>query len=196
MKTKLTDETGLVGTASSSRQSGLRRYFNEPRQFSSPAGIGGALGETRPTLCGRPPTTFWPVDFNDGGLNLAVRMNRCTRHFTALMLALTLGLHWTVLQSVAWVSMLVNYSAESSFAEAVVKTFDGKHRCQICVAVDEGKQSEREQQKLKSLDKADWLFTECAVVLIRPGFTLAPVPGTLQLDSFGTSPPTPPPRTA
>lgn len=52
-------------------------------------------------------------------------MNRYTRHFTALMLALTLGLHWTVLQSAAWVSMLVNYSAESSFTEAVVKTFDG-----------------------------------------------------------------------
>lgn len=121
-------------------------------------------------------------------------MNRFTRHCTALMLALTLGLHWTVLQSVAWVSMLVNYSAESSFAEAVVKTFDGKHRCQICVAVDEGRQSEREQQKLKSLDKADWLITETAVALYRPASKPSTPPGHPAPASFVHDPPTPPPR--
>jgi hypothetical protein len=112
-------------------------------------------------------------------------MNRFTRHCTALMLALTLGLHWTVLQSVAWVSMLVNYSAESSFAEAVVKTFDGKHPCQICVAVDAGKKSEREQQKLKS-----------ALALFRPASKPVAIPEALSLLSFITSPPTPPPRPA
>lgn len=123
-------------------------------------------------------------------------MNRFTRHCTALMLALTLGLHWTVLQSVAWVSMLVNYSAESSFAEAVVKTFDGKHPCQICVAVDAGKKSEREQQKLKSLDKADWLIPETALALFRPASKPVAIPEELSLLSFVTSPPTPPPRLA
>jgi hypothetical protein len=123
-------------------------------------------------------------------------MNRFARHGTALMLALTLGLHWTVLQSVAWMGMLVSYSAESSFSEAVSKTFDGKHPCQICVVVDEGKKAEREQQQLKSVDKADWLLTDCAFVLDRPPFRLTPRLDVLEPPSFGSSPPGPPPRRA
>ncbi len=123
-------------------------------------------------------------------------MNRCARHFTALLLALTLGLHWTVLQSVAWMSMLVDYSVEASFGEAVVKTFDGKHPCKLCIAVDEGKKSEREQKQLKSLDKADWLFTATTDVLVRPASLIAPIPECLPLPSFGSAPPLPPPRRA
>ncbi len=123
-------------------------------------------------------------------------MNRFTRHFTALMLALTLGLHWTVLQSVAWMSMLVSYSTESSFGEAVVKTFDGKHPCQLCVAVDEGKQSEREQQLVKSLDKTDWLIVRTLVVLVRPASTPTPIANGFPPPALGSAPPLPPPRIA
>jgi hypothetical protein len=121
-------------------------------------------------------------------------MNRGTRHFTALMLALTLGLHWTVLQSVAWMTMLVNYTVESSFGEAVAKTFDGRHPCKLCIAVNEGKQSEREQKQLKSLDKADWILVSEAIVLAPPDFDF-PRPQVLGVpDSCPLPPPTPPPR--
>jgi hypothetical protein len=112
------------------------------------------------------------------------------------MLALTLGLHWTVLQSVAWMGMLVNYSAEGSFSEAVVKTFDGNHPCQLCVVVDEGKKSEREHKQLKSLDKADWELSETVVLLYRPAFSLGRIPANLPPDSLSVPPPGPPPRLA
>lgn len=95
-------------------------------------------------------------------------MNRVARHVTALMLALSLGLHWTVLQSVAWVTMLVNYSAETTFTDAVAKTFDGHHPCKLCIAVAEGKKTERQQGFLKSFAKGDWILERDTTCLIRP----------------------------
>ena len=115
-------------------------------------------------------------------------MNRITRHFTALLLALTSGLHGTVLRSVAGMPMLGNDSADASFGEAVVRTLDGKHRCKLCIAVDEGKRSEREWQQLKSPAKADWMITASALLLVRPTSPIAPVPACLPLPSFGTGP--------
>ena len=55
-----------------------------------------------------------------------------------LALVLSLGLHWTVLQSAAWVSMIVSYSQDGSLREAVVKTFDGEHPCELCRMIDRG----------------------------------------------------------
>jgi hypothetical protein len=40
-----------------------------------------------------------------------------------------LGLHWTVLQSIAWTTMLADHLRADSLAEAVQKTFDGEHPC-------------------------------------------------------------------
>lgn len=63
----------------------------------------------------------------------------------AVVAALTcsLGLHWGMLQSVAWVSMVVSYSQESPLKEAVAKTFDGKHPCPLCKEIAKGKRSEQ-----------------------------------------------------
>ena len=55
-----------------------------------------------------------------------------------LALVLSLGLHWTVLQSAAWVSMIVSYSQEGSLSEALEKTFDGEHPCELCRMIDRG----------------------------------------------------------
>lgn len=55
-----------------------------------------------------------------------------------LALVLSLGLHWTVLQSAAWVGMIVSYSQEGSLGEALEKTFDGEHPCELCRMIDRG----------------------------------------------------------
>src|SRR5450755_1043075 len=52
-------------------------------------------------------------------------------------------LHWIVLQSVAWTSMVVKYSQRSSLYQAVEKTLDGNHPCSLCHAVQKGKSSEK-----------------------------------------------------
>jgi len=64
-----------------------------------------------------------------------------------LALVLSLGLHWAVLQSVAWAGMLANYSQDASFAEAWSKTFDGKHPCKLCNSIKKGRAEEKQQDQ-------------------------------------------------
>jgi len=42
-------------------------------------------------------------------------------------LILALGAHWGVLQTAAWVGMIMNYSESAPLLTAVKKTFDGHH---------------------------------------------------------------------
>ncbi len=54
------------------------------------------------------------------------------------LMCLSLGLHWAVIQGVAWTTMLVSYSQSGGLIQAVAKTFDGQHPCPLCEAVEEG----------------------------------------------------------
>lgn len=123
-------------------------------------------------------------------------MNRFSRITTVLMLASSIGLHWVVLQSVAWMGMLVTYSAESNFSDAVVKTFDGEHPCRLCVSVDQGKKSEKQQQVLKGFQKIDFALFEKETLMCSPDSLVLLVPDWLFLEHLTDTPPTPPPRVA
>jgi hypothetical protein len=69
------------------------------------------------------------------------------------------GGHWAIMQTSAWVGMLVNYSRTESFEVAAAKTFDGKHPCAVCTAVEQGKKHEEKQTPLiQSWLKKDLLF--------------------------------------
>lgn len=78
-----------------------------------------------------------------------------TRLIAVTVLVLTLGLHWAFLQTVAWTGMLVRYSRDSSFTEAVSRTFDGKHPCRLCHLVREGKAEEQRQDAAPLTAKLD-----------------------------------------
>jgi len=69
---------------------------------------------------------------------------------TVSVLVLSLGLHWALLQTVAWTGMLISYSRDASFKEAVGKTFDGKHPCPLCKAIKKGRAEEKQQEKQQS----------------------------------------------
>jgi hypothetical protein len=87
-------------------------------------------------------------------------------------LCVSLGFHWGLLQSVAWVGMMVNYSCQGSLKDAAAKTFDGQHPCPLCKLVREGKKSEKKpeaQQNVKQLD----LFAGHAMA-----FDFPPLPGS------------------
>jgi hypothetical protein len=114
----------------------------------------------------------------------------------ALILALisSVGCHWAVLQSVAWVGMAISYSHSAPIGEALVKTFDGNHPCSVCKFVAEGKKSQDKQETWKPLHKLD-LFSPCQYLSLEP-IAQYPLAGSsiaefVQRPEF---PPTPPPR--
>lgn len=84
-------------------------------------------------------------------------MPRAIKITAVLLLTLTLGLHWALLQTVAWTGMIVSYSRDASFTEAVSKTFDGQHPCKMCKVIKKARAEEKqqEQQQLKSGGKAE-----------------------------------------
>jgi hypothetical protein len=124
-------------------------------------------------------------------------MRRPVKIVTVLLLVLTLGLHWALLQTVAWTGMIVTYSRDGSLTEAVSKTFDGKHPCCMCKAVESGRQEEQKQSKEKLTPDAKIkcvLPVEIAC-LYNPVATEAPLAiTTLAPLSHQTEPQTPPPR--
>jgi hypothetical protein len=69
------------------------------------------------------------------------------RLVSVLVLVLSLGLHWALLQTVAWSGMLISFSRSGSFNEAVAKTFDGQHPCPLCKVVRQGRAQERQQSQ-------------------------------------------------
>jgi hypothetical protein len=114
------------------------------------------------------------------------------------VLVLFLGLHWTVLQTVAWTRMLLEYSQSAPLGVALAMTFDGKHPCTICRAVEEGRRQERNQDPTTASDS---LRLECDLPAAAVT-TTAPEPichGTPFLSGSWTrsdAPPKPRPRVA
>src|SRR5262245_25983512 len=79
----------------------------------------------------------------------------------AIMLSLVMGLHWAVLQSFGWVQMFVSFAQTEPVRQALIKTFDGKHPCNVCKLVQDGKQTENKQTVKKFEAKFDyWLGVE------------------------------------
>jgi hypothetical protein len=121
---------------------------------------------------------------------------RLPRLLMAVALALSIGLHWAFLQSLAWTTMLVDNLATSSFSVALQRTFDGKHPCVLCKAVAEGKKSEKRADTLLQFKKFDGLTASVAIAVPPPAlFPLVESPNT-SLEAFSHPPPVPPPRAA
>ena len=111
-------------------------------------------------------------------------------------LVLTIGAHWALLQSVAWVGMAVRFAQTDPLPEALSKTFDGQHPCQLCKLVANGKQAEKKEATLKAETKLDFLV--CARQLVPEAPKPLPVfaPAVEEPETCSASPPTPPPRRA
>ena len=138
------------------------------------------------------------------------RSRRVLRRFLRIAVAVLCclhlcGGHWGVLQGVAWVRMIVDYSAQEGLVTGAAKTFDGAHPCAMCKAIAEGKKHEsKDTSKDGKLPLAvqGLLLKECL-----PGkLVLAPRPVCcdavlitfpdldLRGDWIGYRPPVPPPR--
>ena len=119
---------------------------------------------------------------------------RLPRMVIALALASSIGLHWTVLQVVAWAGMIVSYSQEAPLGEAVVKTFDGEHPCNLCKQIAKGKQSEKKSEFKFEVKKLEFRYTPFAFVFLAPSCFRELRAGDDRADLLTHSPPVPPPR--
>jgi hypothetical protein len=71
------------------------------------------------------------------------RLCKLAQVVVVLSLCVSIGLHWVVLQSAAWVGMAVSYSVEKGVVQGISETFDGEHPCPMCKLVNEGVKSEQ-----------------------------------------------------
>jgi hypothetical protein len=90
------------------------------------------------------------------------------RAITIFALCGAIGLHWIALQSVAWTSMIVDYSKQQSLRVAIAQTFDGDHPCSLCHAVSNGKNSEKKSDLQVPTFKIDLICFTRAVRLLPP----------------------------
>jgi hypothetical protein len=80
-----------------------------------------------------------------------------------LVAALSVGLHLALVQVVGWVNMAVEFSHSLPLTEALVKTFDGKHPCELCklVANELGKSEQLENPLPEQKSEPKWPPVVC-----------------------------------
>ncbi|MGV3772683.1 MAG: hypothetical protein ACO1QB_07260 [Verrucomicrobiales bacterium] len=110
-------------------------------------------------------------------------------------LALSIGLQWPLLQSVAWVNMLITYSQQGDLQQAVEKTFNGKNPCKLCKLVEKGIDSDQETQsdQISKGKKFDSTFSESVTFSLYPPALVRKAPDEFILMIQRADPPSPPP---
>jgi hypothetical protein len=120
---------------------------------------------------------------------------RCTgRIVTILALCCAIGLHWVALQSLAWTTMIIDYSMRAPLRQAITQTFDGAHPCSLCHAVNTGKNSEKKSDLQSPASKIDMICASRAISLVPPFVRFEYATGAFSVSDSGQSPPVPPPR--
>lgn len=133
-----------------------------------------------------------------GGRRLSSRpLNRVVQFVAALLVCLTLGLHWAALQTFAWTTMIVERAQTGSLAEAIETTFDGQHPCKLCKVVRTGQAAEKKAESQLKLQKLELPLPESANPLELPTVAGQPAMVAVTLTPIaGHAPPLPPPRRA
>ena len=107
-----------------------------------------------------------------------------------------MGLHWGILQTVAWTGMLIHYCQSGSVSGAVEKTFDGQHPCPLCNAIAKGQQNSSKKPDFQVAQKID-MDTPHEAALPSPACTEFSWPAIARAGSPRLSEPmVPPPRAA
>ena len=119
---------------------------------------------------------------------------RFGKFLVVVALVTTTVLHWAVLQSVAWTTMLANNLLTQSLAEAVMHTFDGKHHCCLCNTIATAKKSGMKTEFTLQIQKIEFPQSSENAFLAAPSrFQLLPLTNS-SAESLAVQPPTPPPR--
>jgi hypothetical protein len=113
---------------------------------------------------------------------------------TIVALCCAIGLHWIALQSLAWTTMIIDYSKRAPLCQAITQTFDGAHPCSLCHAVNAGKNSEKKSDLQSPTPKIDMICVSRTACLLRPFVSFEYTACDFSFDLVGQSPPVPPPR--
>ena len=113
-----------------------------------------------------------------------------------LCLTVSVGGHWGILQSVAWLKMTWDLSGDHSLSAAVDQVLRGENPCQLCRFVEAGKKAEKEQPALKQKLKLDYAWQLASLRTFPPSVADPLVFQAVFLLHSDLSPPVPPPRFA
>jgi hypothetical protein len=80
--------------------------------------------------------------------NLCLVLRRLFKLLAVLAVVWSLGTHWAMVQTAAWVRMAIHHSAETSVTEAVGRVLGGQNPCRICKWVREGRANESRNEAL------------------------------------------------
>ena len=105
-----------------------------------------------------------------------------------------IGLQWIALQSLAWTTMLIDYSKRAPLCQAIAQTFDGAHPCSLCHVVNAGKNSEKKSDLQSPTPKLDMICARRTTTLLRPFVPFEYAAYDFSFSKIGRSPPVPPPR--
>jgi hypothetical protein len=117
-----------------------------------------------------------------------------SRVVTIFALCCAIGLHWLTLQSIAWTSMIIDYSKRGTLCQAIAQTFDGVHPCSLCHIVNKGKSAEKKSDLQLPTPKLDLICTKDAITLALPFISFDYANSNFRISEVGHSPPVPPPR--
>ena len=127
----------------------------------------------------------------------ATTARRFAQRTVVLLTCLSLGMHWAVLQGVAWTGMFITNLNKGTVAEAVEKTFDGEHPCPLCLAVKEGQKKEKDDSKplaAKSMKKFEAVLV-AETRLVAPPAEIRSFPRLVSsFEGWSERPSMPPPR--
>jgi hypothetical protein len=126
--------------------------------------------------------------------SLAIVFRCVARIATIFALFCAIGLHWIALQSVAWTTMIIDYSKRTPLREAITRTFDGAHPCSLCHAVNTGKNSEKKSDLPSVTLKIDMICAPRAIRLLPPFRRFEYASTDFSLSRIGRPPLIPPPR--
>ena len=84
------------------------------------------------------------------------RMHRSRKILPTVLLLLVAGGHLSVLQSVAWTTMLLNNLSRAPLTEAIKRTFDGSRPCAMCKAIAAQKEAGKKVNYAKDVLKLEF----------------------------------------
>jgi len=90
--------------------------------------------------------------------------------------------------------MLLANARHAPLGEAVAKTFDGAHPCDLCQAVAAGKKSEKKSEVLPTIVKLDLICTLRTLIWLPPWASYEYPRINFAISERFQSPPVPPPR--
>lgn len=105
-----------------------------------------------------------------------------------------LGGHWAILQTAAWVGMVIEYSANDGIQAGLFKTFDGEHPCELCKSIAKHTGAEKKHASQLEIGKINLIAQASATLLLPPSrFWYQKVRSRL-VSGVSRPPPVPPPR--